>query len=54
MDKGKQPAEEGFQHKKKWVVSVESDEPIPEEDLMVYMRCTSREEEYFITIQVSI
>ena len=33
--------------KKKWVVSVESDESIPREGLMADIRCVGREEEFF-------
>ena len=47
MDKGKQPVEEGFQHKKKWVVSIKSDESVPGEGLMADARHACREEELF-------
>ena len=42
MDKGKQPTEEGFQHKRKRVVSVESEKSVPEEGLMADMGCIGR------------
>ena len=48
MVKGKQHAKEGFQRKKKWVVSVESDEFVPEGGLMADARRIGREEEFFI------
>ena len=47
MDKGKQLEEEGFQRKRKWAMSVESDESILEEGLMEDVRCAGREEEFF-------
>ena len=48
MNKGKQLTEEGFQCKRKWVVSVKSDEFVPNKGLMAYARRTDREEEFFI------
>ena len=48
MDKGKQPTEEGFQHKRKQNVSVERDSSIPREGLMADAKCTGREVEFFI------
>ena len=47
MDKGKQPAEKGFQLKRRRAVSIESDESILEEGLMADARCVGREEEFF-------
>ena len=48
MDKGKQHAEEGFQHKWKRVVSVESKEFVPDEGLKVDARRVGLEDEFFI------
>ena len=39
--------EEGFQHKRKQVVSVESDESVPGKGLMVDTKHAGREEELF-------
>ena len=47
MDNGKQPMEEGFQRKRKWVVSVDNNECIPEEGLMVDARRIGHEDELF-------
>ena len=47
MDKGKQPIEEGFQHKRKWAISVERDESVLGEGLMADARRAGREEESF-------
>ena len=47
MDKGKHPVEKGLQCKRKWAVSVKSDESIPGEGLMADARHASHEEEFF-------
>ena len=47
VDKGKQPMDESLQHKRKWVVSIKSDESIPGEGFMADARCTGRKEEFF-------
>ena len=47
MDKGKQLVEEGFQSKRKWVVSVKSDESVSEEGVMADARRSGREVEFF-------
>ena len=47
MDKGKQLVDEGFQRKRKWTVSVESDDSIPWEGLIVDARCADCEEKFF-------
>ena len=46
-DKRKQPAEEGFQHKRKWAISIDSNESVPREGCMADARCAGREEEFF-------
>ena len=48
MDKGKQLTEEGFQCKRKWAMSIDSDEFVPEEGLMADARHIDREEEFLI------
>ena len=47
MDKGKQHTEEGFQRKRKRVVSIESDEFVPKEGLMADARSVGRKEKFF-------
>ena len=47
MGKRKQPAEEGFQHKRKLAVSIERDESIPGEGLMADARRVGHGEEFF-------
>ena len=47
MVKGKQHAEESFQRERKHVVSIESDEFVPDEGLMADVRRIGREKEFF-------